>query len=201
MWALVGAATGAALVPVTRQVMNTDTRTTPCLPLSAALTATLFALVAGRLPAWPDLLGYSAFAALAVPLATIDIAEHRLPTALIHANYVTTMIVFATSAAMAGDLSGVLRAAGGAAASLGLYLAIALAFPGELGAGDVRLAGLIGWILGWHGWTTLFLGAALGSIAGGALAAVTIASRAGQRSQIPAGPTMLIGAFAALLIT
>jgi leader peptidase (prepilin peptidase)/N-methyltransferase len=201
LWALAGATAGAALVPVTRQAMNTAVRATLLLLVAATLTAGLFALIAWRLPAWPGLAGYSAFVAVAVPLAIVDVVEHRLPKQFMRAAYAALITSFGLTGLAEGDMGGVLRASIGLTGSLLVYLAIAMAFPGDLGAGDVRLAGVIGWVLAWHGWTTLFAGVVLGAVVGSIVGlAVIFGRRTVHRTQIPAGPAMLLGAVAALVV-
>jgi leader peptidase (prepilin peptidase)/N-methyltransferase len=69
-----------------------------------------------------------------------------------------------------------------------------------MGFGDVKLAGVLGLVLGWLGWSILlvggFLGFLLGAVVGGALMAVR---KAGRKSKIPFGPFMLAGALLAIL--
>jgi hypothetical protein len=57
------------------------------------------------------------------------------------------------------------------------YLITALAVPGALGAADIRLAGLLGLVLGWPGWTTVIGGAMLGLLYGSLMGAILIALR------------------------
>jgi leader peptidase (prepilin peptidase)/N-methyltransferase len=46
------------------------------------------------------------------------------------------------------------------------YLLLALASAGQLGGGDIKLAGLVGLALGWLGWQPLIAGASLGALCG-----------------------------------
>lgn len=54
-----------------------------------------------------------------------------------------------------------IRAGTRMAVALAVFLAIGMTTPDAIGAGDVRLAGAVGWVLAWHGWATLALGATL----------------------------------------
>jgi leader peptidase (prepilin peptidase)/N-methyltransferase len=201
VWALVGLVVGASLVPATRRVMNNRPSMRALLPIAAAITGALFALVIWQLPGWPEVLGYSAFAALAVPLAVVDLTEQRLPTPLVRSSYAAVVTAIAISALMNGETSSAIRAAAGMIGLLTVYLAIGLAFPRELGAGDVRLAGVIGAVLSWHSWTTFVAGAALIAVSGCVVGlAVLVVRRAPRQTQIPAGPTMLLGALLALML-
>ena len=80
------------------------------------------------------------------------------------------------------------------------YLLLALLRPGQLGGGDIKLAGLAGLALGWLGWATLLVGAALGFVLSAAVSLVLLAARRiTLRSEISFGPFMLGGALLAIL--
>jgi leader peptidase (prepilin peptidase) / N-methyltransferase len=72
--------------------------------------------------------------------------------------------------------------------------------PGQLGAGDLKLAGVLGLALGWLGWPAVlrgtFLAFALLSVCGLALLATR---RIKLDSALPFGPFMLAGALLAVL--
>jgi len=83
-----------------------------------------------------------------------------------------------------------------AAILLVIYGLLALASPAGLGMGDVKLAGFIGLMLGWESWSAPLWGTALAFILGGVIsAALLIAGRAGRRTEIPFGPSMLLAAW------
>ena len=70
-----------------------------------------------------------------------------------------------------------------------------------LGAGDVKLAGVLGLYLGWLGWPTLVLGAFAGFLAGGLVSlALLAARRATLATRVPFGPSMVAGALLAIAI-
>ena len=94
----------------------------------------------------------------------------------------------------AGLLSGLVSAAGA------MLLLTPMAWRGNMGWGDVKLAGLLGLHLAWLGWGVLMVGAVLGVFAGGlAGVALLVARRVNRRSSIAYGPAMLGGAFVAIL--
>jgi leader peptidase (prepilin peptidase)/N-methyltransferase len=87
------------------------------------------------------------------------------------------------------------------AALWALYFAIAFAYPGGMGFGDVKLAGLLGLYLGWLGWSSVLVGAFAGFLLGGLTGvALLLTRRAGRKSAIPFGPYMLAGAMLALFV-
>jgi leader peptidase (prepilin peptidase) / N-methyltransferase len=77
-----------------------------------------------------------------------------------------------------------------------VFFALSLFLRGGLGMGDVKLAGMLGFLLGWKVLTALFIGA----IAGG-LAAAFLLSRPseGRRSTMAYGPYLALGGALAIL--
>jgi leader peptidase (prepilin peptidase) / N-methyltransferase len=200
-WLVCGCVAGIALVPITRRVMTVQLPTTAMLAVSGVLTAALWGALAWLRPTWPELVVDSVFIALAVSLALVDVVEYRLPKLLVRSLYVASIGASIGVQLTDGDARHLLRAAIGMICLLLIYLVIAMTFPGDLGAGDVRLAGIIGWVLAWHSWATLLMGAVLGTFAGALLAVAVMITRHSHRGgHLPAGPTMLLGALGALML-
>jgi leader peptidase (prepilin peptidase)/N-methyltransferase len=89
---------------------------------------------------------------------------------------------------------------GGAAAMFAFYFLLAFVYPSGMGFGDVKLAGVLGMYLGFLGWTEVLVGTFAGFLVGGAVGAVLVVTRgAGRKSMIPFGPSMLVGAWIAVL--
>ena len=164
-------------------------------PLVELGTAALFALTAAWAgPAW-HLPAYLYLAAIAVALALIDLDVHRLPDAVVLPSYPVLAVLLLGASALEGDGGAVLRALVGGTGLYLLYLALALARPGGMGFGDVKLAGLLGAALAWHGWAALAVGGFAAFLLGGLVGLALIAvRRAGARTAIPFGPFMLLGA-------
>jgi hypothetical protein len=81
-WVSLGAVVGAGLAPLVRHSLTrTDGLGDPVL--LGLTTAIVFVLLAWRVLRWPDLVGYSAFAAFGIAGSVVDIAEHRLPARLV----------------------------------------------------------------------------------------------------------------------
>ncbi|GAB3403942.1 A24 family peptidase [Schumannella luteola] len=136
------------------------------------------------------------FAAISVALTMIDVDVHRLPNAIVYPAY-PVMAVLVTAAALAGgDAGRLVPALIGAAGSLLFYFILAFAYPGGMGLGDVKLAGVIGMLLGFLGWPQLAVGIASAFALGGVFGIVLIAlRRGGRKTGIPFGPWMLLGAW------
>jgi leader peptidase (prepilin peptidase)/N-methyltransferase len=185
----------------------------PRYPLVEAGTAIFFATVAavfvpGILAATSGvttgasivtLAAYLYFAAFSVALAMIDLDTHRLPNVIVLPGYGVGSVLLLVASVLSGDYYHLLPALVGAV-GLGLfYLVTALIYPGGMGFGDVKLAGVIGLFLGWQGWAQLAVGALAAFILGGVFAvALVITRRAKRTTAVPFGPWMLLGAWVAV---
>lgn len=198
VWAAVGLATGMVLAPTAFWLAGTPQRQCYRLAIAGATTGT-FLLTAMRCSTGPELLVQSVFIAVAVLLTVVDVLVQRLPRALIWPTCMAVTGILIVETLSGGDVSGLLRAIAAAAVLSGSYLAVAVASCGGLGAGDVRLAVLIGGVLGRHDWSTLVVGCALGFVCTGVVAAILAASRR-MPTALPHGPGMLAGTFVAMLL-
>ncbi|MGV9774241.1 prepilin peptidase [Streptosporangium sp. NPDC003464] len=173
------------------------------VPPSARSGAVLAGRPSGPLPELApgtELAAYGWLAVVAVALVFVDAAVHRLPDRLTLAAYLGTAALLTVTAVLAGRFDDLFRAGLGGLALAAFYLALFLVNPAGMGLGDVKLAAVLGTALGWAGWETLVAGAFLGFVAGGLYGvALMVLRRAGRKSEIPFGPFMVAGAFAALL--
>jgi leader peptidase (prepilin peptidase)/N-methyltransferase len=138
-------------------------------------------------------------AAITIALAAIDLDVKRLPDAIVLPAYPVGVLLLGSASLAAGDPWALARAAAGAAISFALYLALALASPGGMGFGDVKLAGVLGLFLAWLGWPALIVGTFAPFLLGGAFAVLLLLRGAGRRTAVPFGPWMLGGAWIAIL--
>ncbi len=147
-----------------------------------------------------ELPAYLYFASVGIALAAIDLDTKRLPNALTLPSYVVLGVLLLVPAVADGDWSGYLRSWLAALALFAFYFLLAVIYPAGMGFGDVKLAGVLGLVLGWLSWSVLvvggFLGFLLGGVVGGGLMLVR---KAGRKSKIPFGPFMLAGALLAIL--
>ena len=150
-------------------------------PLVEGLTAALFAVMALRFGASPELPAYLYLAAVGVALALIDIDVKRLPNAIVLPSYLVAGVLLGVAALVEGDGQSLLRAAFGGAALYAVYFAICFAYPAGMGFGDVKLAGVLGLYLGWLGWDVWFVGLLLGFFLGGFFGIGVVLVRKGGR--------------------
>lgn len=164
-------------------------------PLVEAGCAALFVALTLRFGLDPVLPALLFLAAIGLALALIDLDVSRLPFVIT----VPGLGVTAVLLALAGSVDGwspVVVALLSATAWLGLYGTLWFGTGGRgMGLGDVVLAPTLGLTLGWLGWGASLVGL-LGGFAIGAFVGVLLMAtgKAGRRSQIPYGPSMLAGA-------
>lgn len=140
-------------------------------------------------------------AAISIALAAIDLDTRRLPNAIVLPAYPVLAVLLVLASALGGDWSALARAGIGGAALWSLYFLVMVAKPGGMGFGDVKLAGLLGGVLGWFGWGSLVVGAFAAFLVGGLFSVVLmLAGRAGRKSAIPFGPWMLLGAWIGIFV-
>jgi leader peptidase (prepilin peptidase) / N-methyltransferase len=165
------------------------------------VTAAVLALLLGRFGDSPQAIPFTFLGVLGVMLAAIDISVQRLPDRLVLPAFPLLISLLALAALLEHNGAGLVRALlGGLALGAG-FLALALLRPGQLGGGDIKLAGLAGLALGWLGWpavtTTAVLGFALSAVTSLALLA---ARRVSLSSAVCFGPFLLGGALIAILV-
>jgi leader peptidase (prepilin peptidase)/N-methyltransferase len=143
-----------------------------------------------------ELAAFLYLAAVGIALLLIDLDTHRLPNALVVPSYAVALVLFASASILTADFERLLTAALGGIILFVFYFAMAFAFPGGMGFGDVKLAGALGLYLGWVGWGALAVGAFGAFLLGGLFSiGLIVLRRAGRKSGIPFGPWMIAGAF------
>ena len=173
-------------------------------PLVELSTATVFIALAvkvaeeNRLAVLPAVLY---FAAMGISLSLIDLDVGRLPNAIVYPSYVVLAVLLAIAAFTQSDPAALLRAAVGAVALFLLYFACAFLYPAGMGFGDVKLAGIIGGVLGFVSYPVLLVGAYAAFLLGSIVGIVKIVrGRASGRSALAFGPFMIAGALLSLFV-
>jgi leader peptidase (prepilin peptidase)/N-methyltransferase len=176
-------------------------RINPRYPLVEAATAALFVALTVHFGLTWALPAYLYLAAVAIALTAIDLDVRRLPDRIVLPSYLVGGALLVPAAVASGGWPAALRAVAGMAALWALYRALALLWPGGMGGGDVKLAGLLGLYLGWLGWGPVWVGTlaafVFGALVGGTLLGLR---RVGRRTAIPFGPFMLAGALLAVFV-
>ncbi len=171
---------------------NCKARISPRYPLVEALTGLLFALAAYEFGLSLALVWALVLISVLVALAGTDLEHRLLPNAIV------------APAAVVGLALSAARDPGGwwvylvsaVAVAAGLF-ALALAYPGGMGMGDVKMGGMLGAFLGSYAALAVFVGALVGAVVGGVLMVTGAIQR---RSALPFGVFLaLAGVFTLFL--
>lgn len=170
-------------------------------PWWAPVVATVAAVLAGPFFApQPVIVVVTYLIALVwgIVLAMIDLEVRRLPDQLTLPAYPVLAALLAGCSAVTHDWPALLVAAACAGGAVVVFLAAALAGSSSagLGLGDVKLAGVLGGLLGWIGWVSAVMGLLSGFVFGGVVALVLlIFRRADRKSHMSFGPWMIVAAY------
>lgn len=169
-------------------------------PLTAVVTAALFAAVPFVMEEAWLIVPYLWFVALTMVLVVTDIQARLIPDRI---NYPGTgvaaglLLVGAVGAGQSGSLT---RAGVGA----GIYFLVTLALfvvggGRSFGGGDVKLSAVLGLYTAFLGWDVLVAAIVLGFLIGGVAGLLLLVTRArGLRDHFAFGPPMVLGAYVAL---
>jgi leader peptidase (prepilin peptidase) / N-methyltransferase len=166
----------------------------------AVVAGACCALAASRAPSLIISPAFGLVAVVGTALAVIDIRRQRLPHMLTGLLLAVSAVSFAVDAVIHNNPVALLRASISAAAVLTLFLVLALAFPGQLGLGDIGLAGLLSLILAWLGPRVLVTGLVTGLTIQAIIGIVVIAFRRKTGYPIAMGPALFVGWLVALAI-
>lgn len=160
----------------------------PRYPLVEALTA---ALCVGAVLAHRSAAGIAlsvALILLVVPAALIDLEHRIIPNRLTAAGAVLALVI-----GLALDPAGEPERLIAGAAAGGFLLLAALAYPGGMGMGDVKLAAVMGLFLGRDVAPAIFV-ALVGGVLVGAAIIARRGAREGRKTAVPFGPFLALGA-------
>jgi leader peptidase (prepilin peptidase)/N-methyltransferase len=167
----------------------------------AVLTAVTFGALALRFGLSSILPALLVFAAASTVLILVDLAEKRLPNAVVFPTLGVVALLLVPATWAVGTWWPLLWALVGSAAMFAVYFLLALISPSSMGMGDVKLALVVGLLVGWFGmnaWLVALVGA---FVVGGVIALIALGlRRVTLRGSIPFGPSMLAGAFIAVLL-
>lgn len=157
-----------------------------------------WALLVGEEPGLLPLLLVLASAGLS--LAVIDAQHHRLPNAIVMPLWPITLLGLACAAWIDGTAAWTEALLGAVVWTVVIGGLWALTRGRGMGLGDVKLAPVLGSVLGWLGVGVAIFGLVLAFAVGATVGLVALVSRrSGWGSRIAFGPFLLIGALAAVL--
>jgi leader peptidase (prepilin peptidase)/N-methyltransferase len=162
-------------------------------PLTELVTGALFA--ATVLVLWDDAgeiaIGLVLVATL-VAITLTDLERRIIPNRILVAAAIVGAVLVATT-----DPSSIPERAISAAAAGGLLFVAALAYPRGMGLGDVKLAAVMGLLLGRNVAAAIIVALLAGSVVG--LAIVAREGSAARKMAIPFGPFLALGGIVGLL--
>jgi len=201
---LLGAALGGGAVQSLRRATYRlpvdEPRLRPTrLPLAVVGLAGTYAALTARTTT-PQLLPAAlVFALAAVWVVWIDLDVHRIPNRVLAVAAPAVAVTGWAGAVLMGQWTRILTSLAAATALVVLYYL--LAYFGDLGLGDVRLAGVAGLLLGLHGWDTVIRGTLAAFILGGLAAVLLLAAGRRRTSELAFGPAIAVGALIAVTLT
>jgi leader peptidase (prepilin peptidase)/N-methyltransferase len=184
-----------ALAPWVRVNLRTPSwraRVRTWLTVAVAVCFAVIAAIVGLSWSLPALLLFAAGGAV---LAAVDLLERRIPNRMLVVVAAVVAAAILLGAVGMGSAWPLLWCAVGAAGLFLIYLVIALIAPSAMGMGDVKLAALVGGVLGFIGPVAILGGAVAIAFVGGAAALLLILFRRGAaRAGVPYGPALVLGA-------
>ena len=175
-------------------------RIPPRAPLVEAIAAAGCGLIAYRYGLTPVTAILVFYLAVAIHITFVDLERSLILNRIVLLALPLALATFPFSPLGQGFSLGeaYLRSLAGAGAGFGVMLLVYVGSRGRLGAGDVKLAALLGAMLGFP---QILAGLLLGFTAGGVLAVALLMLKLRRRTDaIPLGP-MLLGSAAAVLVT
>lgn len=141
------------------------------------------------------------FFAVLLALTAIDLRTFRLPDAIVFPSSSSALLLITASTSARGSLS-LLSALLGSVAFAGplliVYVLVRRVYREDgMGLGDVKLAALIGLVVGAFDLASVAVAAGVAILLGGVVGLLALAMGAGRRARIPFGPMLCVGAVAA----
>lgn len=168
-------------------------------PLTELATAVLFAAAAWAVRPLYAAAVVAPFLGLMLAVALIDARWRIVPNRLTYPALVVFLVAIGAGHA-AGEGVDAVRGLLGLVVYAGPLFVLAIALPAGMGMGDVKLAALIGLVLGSLGLAYVAVAAFAGVVGGGLGALLAMAAMGyGKKQQIPFGPFLAAGAIVAAL--
>ena len=169
-------------------------------PLVEAATAVLFAAVAVRFGLTAELPAFCIFLGALLALALIDLEHFLLPSRIIYSTLLIEAVVLGVTAVVDQRWVTLEHAVIAGLVAFLTFFMIHFIYPAGMAWGDLRLAGLIGFVLGWLGYQYVLVGLFLAFLSASIVGIALIAARrANGKTPIPFGVFLALGAVIAVL--
>ena len=178
-------------------IVTTGHRTRLVVPSTAVIVVVVTLLLVARVGLTAKFPAYLYFVAVGVPIAVVDATTGKLPDRLTVPSYPILAVLLGAAEGASPSQGSTTRGVVAAALLVAVFFASALLRG--VGLGDVKLAGLLGLVLGFRSWTTVYAGMLVAFV----LAAIFIGFsniRRGNCVRIPLGPFLVAGTMVAILL-
>ncbi len=157
-------------------------------------------LMAGALEGNLVLAAHLAMVSLTAMLIITDADHFRIPNRLLYPGGAFCIAFLVAAALIEDQSSSLLTAALGAVIYSGLLLLVFLVAKGEgFGFGDVKLAVLLGFFIGFQSLSALAYALFITSLMGGGPAILLLLAGRSRRTAIPYGPPLILGTWATII--
>ncbi len=141
-----------------------------------------------------------------VTISAIDLRTLMVPTRIVWPAFAVSVLLTVAAAGLLGEWRWLITAAVGLAVFAGPLFLLWFALPAGMGFGDVRLAVLLGWTLGFYAGQRPIAGAFLAVLCLGASAMIGILvgvialGARGRKAKVPFGPALFMGTLLCILL-
>lgn len=167
----------------------------PKYPLIELATAILLGASVHKFGLNLNAVVFGAFFWVLVVLTVIDLEHKLLPNRIVYPAFALGLGGLAVAALVDGDFDRMTDAAIGSVIFGGFLFTVAFIYPAGMGAGDFKLAFVLGLFLGYAGGVaTVLAGMFLSFLSGGVVGLVVLTvKRGGRKTEVPFGPYLALG--------
>lgn len=156
--------------------------------------------VANTVDSWALLPAYLAFIGATLGLSLIDLDHQLIPNRVLFPSTAIVGGLLVVGAAIEGSWGDLLRAVLAGSIYFVFLLVVAIVARGGFGMGDVKLAFLLGLVMGFGSWGALFVGIILAILLGGVASGLMLLfGRKGRKAKFAYGPYLVLGSWIAVV--
>jgi len=170
-------------------------RSSPRQVVASVVTGALFGATAAHFGRNLIVAPFCAFFAMLVVVSVTDLTHRLVPRRLIYEAMLVAAPLLVVTSAVDHRWHSLVGSVIAGAVAFGLFFAVWWFIPRGMGFGDVRLAGAIGFTVGYlsllHAYVAFLAGFVIGTVFG---LIVAVVASSGRRTRIPFGPSLAAGA-------
>jgi leader peptidase (prepilin peptidase) / N-methyltransferase len=167
---------------------------------AALVTGALFGAVADHFGADVVVAPFCVFTAMLVAISVTDLTHRLVPRWIVYPSLALIVPLLVVTSAVDHRWHALSGSVIAGAVAFALFFVVWWFVPRGMGFGDVRLAGVIGFVVGYlsilHAYVAFVVGFLVGTVFG---LAVLVGTRSGRRTAVPFAPSLSAGAVVAVL--